>query len=176
MIIDILFLLFALSGFIAGVARGLISSLFSFVGLFAGAFLAIKYSYDVALWMQTTLDISFRLLPLVAFLLIFAGVFLLVEIIIRILEKVANMLLLGLFNKILGGLLWGALMTLLYSILLWYVEQCGLLSESLKLDSYTFAGLITVPPAIMHFLSLWIPAFQNMMHNLEQLLRQQSSG
>ncbi len=170
MVLDIIFLVFVISGFVNGFRRGLVRSILGFVGLFFGILIAIKYSYTLSSYIYDATPLESRFIPLVSFVIIFIGVMIVVHLISKIIEKVADTLLLGTFNKIIGGVLGITIMILLFSTILWYIDKLDLLSLSLKATSKTYPYLISLSPIVIDLLSKMIPYFHGIFDAIENLI------
>src|SRR5688500_194734 len=115
MALDVIFVNCLLAGFINGYRRGLIRALFSFVGLFFGVLLALKYSYVVSDYLYREQIIQSKFLPLVSFIAVFLIVVFLVNITARLVESAADAMLLGVANKLVGGVLEVLIVIMLFS-------------------------------------------------------------
>ena len=175
MLLDIIFLLFVITGFISGFRRGLIRSVFGVIALFFGMLLALKYSYLLSeyLWRQDMVQSKY--MPLLSFFLIFFAVIVVVNLISLLIEKTASVLFLGAINKIIGGILWAAFMTLLFSTVLWYLDQMHFIDAALKERSRAFPYLITLSPLLIDLLAQALPYFKGMFDMLENFFRQGSA-
>ncbi|WP_290711444.1 CvpA family protein, partial [Flavihumibacter sp. CACIAM 22H1] len=82
-----------------GIRNGLVMALFSFAALLLGLLAAVKLSAVTALWLEGTVNVSAKWLPLLAFLLVFVLVVLLVNLVGKLLESTAEWAFLGWVNK-----------------------------------------------------------------------------
>ena len=176
MVIDIIFLVMLISGFLMGFRRGAIHSFFSFVALFFGIMIALKFSHQLSFYLNEWLSISTKFLPLISFIVIFIGVILVVRILSAVLEKIVNSIYLGLFNKAVGGMLWCIILTLIFSTLLWFLNQVDLITLEMKSDSQTYPVLESLAPITIDFFSRLIPYFQGLFDSLEQLFERLSES
>lgn len=107
-IFDIIIASLLLFGFVRGLMKGLFVEVASLVGLIAGVYGAIHFSYFLGDWLNNSLDWDEKYITLVAF----AGTFVIIIIVItllgKILTKIADFASLGILNKLLGGV-FGAL-------------------------------------------------------------------
>ena len=103
-----------------GFTKGLILSLASLVGLALGTYGAIHFSGMTASYLNDHWEIK---IPILAFALTFLLILLIIYFIGKMLEKVVDMMALGIFNKIGGALFSGLRMLLILSVLLILAER-----------------------------------------------------
>lgn len=171
MILDVIFLVFLAIGFLHGFRRGLIRALFSFVGLFFGVLLALKYSYVVSDYLYREHIMETRLLPLVSFIAVFLIVVLLVNITARLVESAADAMLLGTMNKLIGGILEALLVVMLFSTVLWYLNEMHVMTAEIQEDSVTYNYLVGLAPDVLAFIGKIAPFFRDTFEHLEKLLQ-----
>lgn len=170
MALDVLFLIFLGIGFIHGYRRGLIRALFSFVGLFFGVLLALKYSYVVSEYLYREQVFQSRLLPLISFIAVFLIVVVLINITARLFESAAEAMLLGTANKLIGGALQALIVVMLFSTVLWYLDKMQFIAPQVQEGSRTFDYLVGLSPDILAFISKIIPFFSDVFEQIERLL------
>lgn len=101
-IIDIILLICFVPAVINGIRKGFISQVISIVSIIAGVWVSYEFSTIVAEWIGQYIQASENVLHLVAFALIMVGVFLLLALLARLIEKLVNFVMLGWLNKLLG--------------------------------------------------------------------------
>jgi membrane protein required for colicin V production len=170
MVLDVIFFICLAVAFINGFRRGLIRALFSFVGLFFGVLLALKYSYVVSDYLYREQILQTKFLPLISFIAVFLIVVLLVNITARLVESAADAMLLGIANKLIGGVLEVLIIIMLFSTLLWYLDKMHFISPEMEASSKTFDYLVGLSPDILSFVSQVIPFFSDVFEQLEKLL------
>lgn len=168
MLIDILFLLVFLHALLKGYREGFIMGLFSFVGIFVGLAAALKLSATVANWLQDSGSISVRWLPVLSFLVVFFAALIMVRIGASVLEKIAEAMFLGIVNKLAGILLFLLLNTVVFSVLLFYLVQMGIIGEKTILLSKTYPWVSPVGPWLIDRLGTIIPLFKDIFSGLQQ--------
>jgi len=169
MIIDIVLLVFLVSAFFIGFRKGAIHSIFAFLAFFFGIMLSLKFSHELAKYFNTVYNISSEFLPLICFLIIFLGVMIGTRILSAVLEKIINIAMLGIFNKLIGSLIWCFTFTLIFSTLLWLLNQVHLISPELKQSSRTYDTLITIAPLIIDGIAKIIPYFESLFDSMERM-------
>ncbi len=100
--IDIVIGVILILALINGIRKGLIYELASLAGLVLGVLGAIKFSGLVEEWLLQYWD--FEYIGVIAFIITFAGIVVLVQIVAKAIEKVIEAVALGSLNRIGGGL------------------------------------------------------------------------
>ncbi len=171
MLLDLLLLIIVVSGFINGYRRGLIQAIFSFVGVFFGVLLALKYSYAVSDYFYKQDITQSKFLPLISFVLVFLAVLFLLQLASRLIERIAETMLLGVANKLIGGILGAAILVMILSTLLWYLDKLHFISPEIQATSKSYEYLISLSPAVISFVSKLLPFFSDVFEQLELLIK-----
>ena len=167
MIIDIIFLALILLAVINGYRKGFIIAIFSIVALIAGLAAAIKLSALTAGYLDDSVNISDKWLPVVSFALVFLVVVILVRLGAQLVEKTVELAMMGWLNKLGGMVLYAILYMIIGSILLYYGTKAQVLSKEVMAQSVTYNYIIPWGPLAMNGLGSVIPVFRNMFHDLE---------
>ena len=138
MIIDVIFLVLVSLACFQGRKKGLVRSLLSFIAVSIGIAAAMKLSSSVAGYLAEAGWENRIWLPFVSFMIVMAVVFLGVQWLGRILEKTAEVLLLGWINKLGGILIYLFIYCLLYSTMLHYGKQLHLIGEKTIAQSHFY--------------------------------------
>lgn len=168
MIIDIVFALLMLLAIYKGYRRGLIVAIFSIIALLVGLAAAVKLSTLVAAYLDNSLNVSARWLPVISFILVFIAAVFIVRLGAAAIEKTIELAMLGWLNRIGGILLYAALYTIILSVLLFYLEKINLLTQEAVLASATHKYLQSLGPRAINAIGVVIPFFKNMFHDLER--------
>lgn len=167
MILDIIITVILLFAVIKGYRQGLIVALFSVLAFIVGLAAAIKLSVVVAGYIGNAVKISDKWLPIISFAVVFLIVVLLVRLGAKFLQKSVELAMLGWVNKIGGILLYAGLYVLIFSILIFYADQLGLIKPETKNESVTYAYVQPWGPKLMEGLGKIIPVFKGMFKDLE---------
>lgn len=103
-ILDIILGLLLLYGLFKGVKNGLLIELASLIALIAGLYGAIHFSYIVGGYLAKNTDWSESAMNTTAFILTFIIIIILVNLVAKLLTKIADFAMLGLLNKLAGGI------------------------------------------------------------------------
>lgn len=167
MTIDIIALVVLAIAVWKGLQKGLIVGLFSFIGIFVGAAAALKLSGMAGQYLLAHFPNLGPWVPLLSFILVFAGVVFLVRIIAAFIEKTLEWSMMGWANKLGGILFFTLLYALLFSIALFYADEMALLSADTKQASVAYSMLQPMAPVLMDGIGKLIPVFKDLFGELE---------
>lgn len=129
MLIDILFLAMMVIAVFKGMRNGLIVALFSIIGWVVGLYAAFMFSGLAENYLKGVLNLSPRVLSIVAFILVFSLVSLLVNLGARIVEKLIGLTPIGWLNRLGGIFFYVLLYALIFSVMIYFAEKVRLVSE-----------------------------------------------
>ena len=172
MIIDIIFSILVIMAIVKGFSQGLIVALFSLVAYIIGLAAAMKLSTIVAGYLQTNLNITGRLLPVISFILVLVGVIILVRLVAGMIKKAVSVVFLGWLDKLGGFLLFSLLYLFIYSVVLFYASQIHLISDEAKAASATYTYLAPLGPKVIDGLGVLIPFFSDMFTDLQNFFEE----
>ena len=167
MLIDIIYLILLALAVFKGYSKGLIVAIFSFLAIFIGLAAALKLSTTVAVWLGKSVNIGERLLPVLAFLIVFIAVAVLTRIVAGLIQKALQLALLGFANRLAGMLLYVILYTIVFSIVLFYASKINLINENTISASYTYNFIEPWGPKAIAIFGEVLPWFKNMFLQLE---------
>ena len=138
-ILDIILGLLLVFGLWKGLKNGLLIELASIIALIAGIYGAIHFSYIAGDYLTQQMNWEERYINITAFILTFILIVVAVHFAGKLLTKVANIVLLGLLNKIAGGLFGALKVAVILGALLVFFDRAnnnlGLVSEEAKNES-----------------------------------------
>lgn len=102
-VIDIVISVLLLFGFIRGLMKGLFVEIASLLALILGVYGAIHFSFYVASFLKDTVSWEEKYISITAFAATFLVIVIVISLLGKLLTKVANLIALGILNKILGG-------------------------------------------------------------------------
>lgn len=168
MLIDIIAAVLLVLAVLKGFQRGLIVGLFSFVAIIVGLAAAMKLSVLVAAWLGRSVKVSQEWLPLLAFALVFIGVVILVRLAALALQKVAETAMLGWVNRLGGAVFYVLLYGLVFSVVIFYLEQMQVLQKTTTSQSLTYPVLQPWGPRVINGLGSILPFFRDMFTELQE--------
>ena len=130
--IDLFISSFLLYGLIRGLFKGFISEIASVIGLVLGIYLATRYNSDLSNYLISKQFLSWEegYIIILSNIIIFILTLLIVSVLGKVATKLAKLVALGLFNKILGGI-FGLLKNILILIIVIFIFN--LANNSLKI-------------------------------------------
>ena len=103
-IIDIIIAVILLLGLVNGFRRGLFVEITSLVGLILGVYGAIHFSYYLADLLESRVNWDASLIQILAFTGTFLMIMIALVLLGKLLTKIAETIMLGFFNKLLGAI------------------------------------------------------------------------
>lgn len=160
MIIDIIAGIAIVLGFVRGYSKGIIGTVFTLVGLILAIVGSMKLSPLFINTMENLMPDSPRLAYILGFLGTFILIFLLIVFIGKRLEGLFKITKLNFINKLVGGAITAMLFLLVYSSILWFLNQARLISEPQKDQSITYLQLEPIPEMARDQFTAMKPVFQ----------------
>ncbi len=143
-LLDIILGLLLAYGLYKGLKNGLFVEIASLAAIIIGLYGAIQFSYLTGNYLSQNMDWDENYIKLTAFIITFIAIVLLVNMAGKILTKIANFAMLGLLNKVAGGL-FGVLKTaVILGTLLYFFESAS--SSFNLIENNTVAESILYKP------------------------------
>ena len=168
MLIDIIYIVLLILAVIHGFSRGLILGVFSLVAIIIGLAAAMKLSAVVADKLGRNINISKEWLPLIAFALVFLIVVLLIRLGAKAIEKSVQLVMLGWVNRLGGIIFYVAIYTIVYSVVLFYMEKMQLIKTGTIDKSLTYSFIQPWGPKVINAFGSIIPIFKDLFGELEK--------
>ena len=141
--LDIILAMLLVYGLYKGLRNGFFVEIASLVALIAGLFGAIHFSYIIGEYIADKVSWEAQYVNLIAFILTFVIIVLLIHVIGKLLSKVTEFSLLGILNKLAGGV-FGALKTaVIIGALLIYFDKLNQNAEIVKQETINTSILYT---------------------------------
>jgi len=121
--IDIILGLLLAYGLYKGLKNGLFVELASLIALVAGIFGAIHFSYIAGDYLSQNMNWDERYIKITSFVITFVAIVILVNFAGKFLTKIADFAMLGLLNKIAGGLFGTLKVAIILGALLIFIER-----------------------------------------------------
>ncbi|MFC4220813.1 CvpA family protein [Flagellimonas marina] len=143
--LDIVLGILLVWGLYKGLKNGLFVEVASLVALIAGIYGAIHFSYITGNYLAERLNWSDQYIKLTAFLITFFAIILLVNFAGKFLTKIADFAMLGLLNKIAGGIFGALKVAIILGAMLIFFERLAtplnLINEETKKQSVFYEPL-----------------------------------
>jgi membrane protein required for colicin V production len=164
MAIDIVALVIFVFALYKGWTQGLVMALFTFVSYLLALVIAFKFSGWVAAHYLKDLDQGGRWPTILAFLMVMVAVMIIVRIAGKILEKALELMLMGIFNKLAGIVLFCTIHFTLYAVVLVYLKNFGWVSHDLIRSSQVATSLLTWGVWVVDMYAGWVPELKNLFN------------
>jgi membrane protein required for colicin V production len=166
MFLDVIAIALLALAIFKGFRKGLIVAFFSFVAFIVGLAAALKLSALAAGYIGEAISISDRWLPVIAFFMVFFLVVLLIRLGAKLVEKFAQVAMLGWLNC-LGGIVFFVLIYFfIYSIILFYAGQLGILKPSTAESSTAYKIIAPFAPGVINVLGILFPFIKDVFEQL----------
>ena len=165
--IDIVWVLLVVIGIWKGWSQGFIISLFTAIAWGAGILGALKLCTVASTLIQEELDFHSNCLPVISFGAIFLVIAFIIYLIGKSLEKLVEVASLGMVNKLAGVALRVTIYTLLFSIFIWLVNEAGLISPAIKVQSKTYSSLNMLSDYMINHFADYNPAIKSLFKDLQ---------
>ena len=127
-------------GLYKGIKNGLFLELASLGALIIGLFGAIRFSYVIGGYLSKHISWDERYLKLTAFVITFSIIVLVVHLVGKLLTKIANFAMLGLLNKIAGGLFGALKVAVILGALLVFFDRINNSLPMIKKETINHMG------------------------------------
>ena len=154
-----------------GFSKGFVVGVFSLIAFVIGVAAALKLSALVAQHLQSSSGITARWMPLLAFSLVFLVVVLLVNLGARLIKKTISLAMLGWLDRLAGIFLYLIIYTIIFSVLLFFLEKMALLKPETIRESKTYGFVAPWGPAIINNLGKIIPVFKDLFTQLQSFFQ-----
>ena len=166
MLLDLIAIVLLIISVFKGLRKGLIVALFSFIAFIVGLAAALKLSAIAAGYIGNTISISEKWLPVLAFIIVFIIVILLVRLGAKLIEKLVQVVMLGWLNRLGGVFFYILIYFFIYSILLFYGTQLGLIKSETRESSTAYRIIAPFAPAVIDVLGIMFPFIKNVFEQL----------
>ena len=152
-IVDIVLGAILLLSAFQGFKKGLFVALAGLVGLIAGLYGAIHFSYYAADYLAERTSWGEQTINLAAFAITFVIIIILISITGKILTKIADFAMLGIINKLAGGVFEVLKYALIISVVLMFLDNAnrkiGVVSEEALAESVLYTPIKSIAPAVL---------------------------
>ncbi len=146
--LDIILGLLLLWGLWKGLKNGLLVEVASIIALVAGIYGAIQFSYITGNYLSARMEWNEQYINITAFIITFILIVLVIHILGKLLTKILDIAMLGLLNKLAGGLFGVLKMAVILGALLIFFDRLSdnvnLLNEKVKNESKLYQPLMQV--------------------------------
>ena len=153
--IDIVVGIILLIAFVIGFKKGLFVALAGLVGLIAGVYGAVYFSEYAAGYISNWTNWNEQTVNLTAFAVTFLGIVLAISMAGKFLTKIADFAMLGIVNKLLGGVFNALKFAFIVSVLFMFVNashSLSILSEEDRESSVLYTPVASLAPIVLPYI------------------------
>lgn len=176
MYIDIFLAIFILIGLIQGYHRGIIRTLFAVLGVCIGFLAALKFSPYVVTLIEGTFGLSPLISMILGLLLTFSVLLFGIRWLGKSFENTLKVVRLNLFNKLAGAAVFAALMIIVYSAVIWFLDRTNMLQPMEKASSRSYPALQEVPALTSSAFEKIKPVFREFWDKMDAVLTPPQEG
>jgi len=170
--LDIILLIPLLWGAYRGYKKGLLLEIVAIFALVLGVIGGFKLLHWGIHTLTNFIGDYHKLIPVLAFILIFISIVILVNILGKALKKVLDYTLLGSLDNFSGALVGLIKWAFGLSIILWLVQLAGIVfPEDATAGTFLFPFMVNLAPMIIAWFALFLPFIQDLMDSIKDLLQ-----
>ncbi len=166
--LDILGILILVLSFFRGWRKGIVVALCSMLGIIIGMLAALKLSHAFAAWMLARGWVTSAWAQIIAYVLLFLGVLWLVRIVAKAVESALKLAMLGLINRLAGGLVYAFAGAFVWSSLLWIGSRVYLISPETIAGSRTYDWFAPLAPFVFAHIGAVLPFAKDVFADLSR--------
>ncbi|MDN5201554.1 CvpA family protein [Fulvivirgaceae bacterium BMA10] len=175
--LDIIFLVVLGFGAYRGYKKGLLLELIGFLALVIAIVGAFKLLHVGIAFLENHFNGFSHILPFIAFILLFVGIIILINILGRAIKKILDLTLLGsvdnLFGAILGILKW----SFGVSLFLWLITKAGFgLPEHLTENTFLYPIIEPIGPQVIDFVASIVPYSEELIDSIKEMIQPNSAS
>ncbi|WP_416445990.1 CvpA family protein [Leeuwenhoekiella sp. A16] len=151
--LDIIIGIFLLLGLIKGLKNGFFVELASLIALIAGIYGAIHFSYYAVDFLRERVSWSENTINLASFAITFIIIVIIISLAGKILTKIADFAMLGLVNRILGGIFGILKAAFIISVIIMFIaalnDRVSFIDEDVKNESILYQNVEMIAPMML---------------------------
>ena len=175
-LLDILILLLLAVGVLHGYRSGFFKQAGGIAGVLIGFALGVALMQSVGAYLVRISSMDAALGPVVGFIAVFAGTYLLVQIIAKIGETALGAAKLGMLNRVAGGAVGGVKAGLFLSVAFLVLAYVQLPPESAREDSAMYHSVAAIMPTAWGYVSENSDALDELSRRIEEQIPQEEAG
>jgi membrane protein required for colicin V production len=165
--LDIIGIIILALSFFRGFRKGAVVALCSLLGIVLGMLAALKLSGALGAYLMEKGWVTSAWAQIIAYVLLFIGVVMLVRLLAKAIETALKAAMLGLINRLVGGLLYAFIGALVWSSLLWIANRAHLLAPETIVASHTYGYFAPVAPWTFGHIGAVLPFARDTFSDLE---------
>ena len=164
--LDIIGIIILVAAFFRGYRKGVVVALCSLLGVVLGMLCALKLSGALGAYLMEQGWVTSAWAQIISYVLLFLGVMWLVRILARAVEGVLKAAMLGLVNRLAGGVLYALIGAFVWSAVLWIANRAHLIAPETMVASHTYAYFEPVAPMVFAHIGSVLPFARDVFADL----------
>ena len=164
--LDLFLLLPVTFALMRGYRKGIIIEVFSSAALVIAIIASMRLTAKLLNVLQGSLHGS-HYLPFICYAVVFVGVFFIVSQLGNAFDKLADLVQLGIVNKIAGAGIGLIKILFMISLFFWLADRIDLISDGIKEHSFFYTHFHKFAPLVINKLTPVLPYMKNLLHNIE---------
>ncbi len=145
MILDIICGIILAASFYLGYSKGILKTVFGVLSIIFGLLASLKFSFVIINILEKFLTIDPRMVIVIGFVLTFLLVLIGIRMIGKGLEKILETAHINFVNQIAGGILSLLISLVVFSSIIWFLDQIKVISSETQKNSLSYPMLKQVP-------------------------------
>ena len=166
--LDIIGIIILALSFFRGFRKGFVVAICALLGVVLGMIVALKLSTSFAAFLLEKGWVTSAWAQIIAYVVLFIGVVVLVGLLARLVESALKAAMLGLINRIIGGVLYACMGALVWSSVLWIANRAHLISPESMAASHTYDYFAPVAPWVFARIGIVLPFAKDIFSDLDQ--------
>ncbi len=168
--LDLILLIPLLLGAYLGFKRGLLLELFGIIALVLAILGAFKLLHEGIEFLNQHIPEYSNFVPFIAFIGIFVGILIIVNLLGLLLKRLIDFTILGAFDNLSGAILGIFKWAFLISIILWLTERIHItIPDNLTENSYLYPYIIDFAPMVGQYVASVFPFAENLFESIQKL-------
>lgn len=173
MIIDIITVILLAFAIYKGWTKGFTMAIFTFASYFIAILLALQFSGMLAGYMKNYAKSDSKWYSFLSFVLVLLAGIIAVRIVGKLIEKSAQVLMLGLPNKMLGMLFFSFIYLTVFAVFLVYAEKFEMIDQYNVVNSKSYNYLLRFGKGFVEQCSRWLPDIKNLFNDTKNAIQGQ---
>ena len=167
MILDLVGIIILIAFFIQGYRKGIIVAAFSLLAIVLGVVCSLKLSQTLAGYLFEKGWVTSAWAQLISYIVLFIGVVWLVRLGGKFIQRSFEAVMLGIINRLIGGLLYVFIGAFIWSACLWLANQVHMITPETIAASKTYALFTPVAPWVFEHIGKVLPFAKDTLTDLQ---------
>jgi len=176
MVLDIVCLILVGASFYLGYTKGILKTVFGVLSILIALLVTLRFSFLMISLLEKLLKTDPRITIILGFALTFILVMIAIRMIGHGLENVLETIHLNIFNKMAGGVVAGFMTLVVFSSLIWFLDQVRFISPTTKEQSITYPVLQKMPEVSKEVFSSIKPFFSEFWDRTQKAMDKIDEG